>query len=127
MKGGILEWHSKKCIVAVGNEFYQDIITEGQGLSGSCSFLGFETEAEWMVKRTYYRDRYNCNKVWEVVKLNGGYYLRQYICGSQIGRGLRTTKKFIQSLGILDLEVITDFQDSQANDERGQRDVHKRY
>ena len=114
-------------IVAVGNEFYQDIITEGQGLSGSCSFLGFETEAEWMVKRTYYRDRYNCNKVWEVAKLNGGYYLRQYICGSQIGRGLRTTKKFIQSLGILDFEVITDFQDSQANDERSQRDVHKRY
>ena len=48
MKGGILEWHSRMCIVAVGNEFHQDIITEEQGPSGSCSFLGFETEAEWM-------------------------------------------------------------------------------
>lgn len=44
--------------------------------------------------RTYYRDRYNSDKIWEVVKLNGGYYLRQYICGRQTGRGLRTTKKF---------------------------------
>ena len=39
------------------------------------------------VKRTYYKDRYNDNKVWEVVKLSGGYYLRQYICGKQFGRG----------------------------------------
>ena len=39
------------------------------------------------VKRTYYKDRYNDNKVWEVVKLRGGYYLRQYICGKQFGRG----------------------------------------
>ena len=106
MKGGILEWHSKKCIGAVGNEFYQDIITEGQGLSGACSFLGFETEAEWMAKRTYYRDGYNCNKVWEVVKLNGGYYLRQYISGQQMGKGLRTTKKFIQSIGIFEFEKV---------------------
>ena len=58
------------CTVAVGNEFHQDIITEGQGLSGSCSFWGFETEAEWVAKRTYYKDRYNSNKIWEVVKLN---------------------------------------------------------
>lgn len=80
-----------------------------------------------MVKRTYYRDRYNCNKVWEVVKLTGGYYLRQYIWGRQTGKGLRTTKKFIRSLGILDFEVITDFERSQRNDERGIEDVHKRY
>lgn len=58
------------------------------------------------VKRTYYKDRYNDDKVWEVVKLKGGYYLRQYICGEQFGNGLRTTKKFIQSLGILDFETV---------------------
>lgn len=38
-----------------------------------------------MVKRTYYKDRYNDNKVWEVVKLSRGYYLRQYICGKRKG------------------------------------------
>lgn len=63
-----------------------------------------------MAERTYYRDKYNSNKIWEVVKLNGGYYLRQYICGRQTGRGLRTTKKFICSLGILNFKIITKFQ-----------------
>ena len=58
------------------------------------------------VKRTYYKDKYNDNKVWEVAKLKGGYYLRQYICGEQFGNGLRTTKKFIQSLDILDFETV---------------------
>ena len=80
-----------------------------------------------MAERTYYRDKYNKDKVWEVVKLHGGYYLRQYVRGSQAGRGLRTTKKFIQSIGILDFEVVTDFTGSQGNHERGIRDVHKRY
>ncbi|RKJ03153.1 hypothetical protein D7X87_15065 [bacterium D16-54] len=79
------------------------------------------------LQRTYYRDRYNSDKIWEVVKLNGGYYLRQYICGRQTGRGLRTTKKFIRSLGILDFEAVTGFEGSQRNSERSQRDVHKRY
>lgn len=37
------------------------------------------------VRRTYYRDRWNEKKVWEVVKLVGGYYLRQYISGQQVG------------------------------------------
>ena len=58
------------------------------------------------VRRTFYRDKYNDNKVWEVVKLNGGYYLRQYVCGRQYGRGLRTTKRFIQGLGIFEFEEI---------------------
>lgn len=62
------------------------------------------------LQRTYYRDRYNSDKIWEVVKLNGGYYLRQYICGRQTGRWLRTTEKFIRSLGILNFEIITKFQ-----------------
>ena len=36
-----------------------------------------------MVKREWYRDRYNSKKTWEVVKMVGGYYLRQYINGQQ--------------------------------------------
>ena len=64
------------------------------------------------VHRIYYRDKYNSNKVWEVVKLEGGYYLRQYVCGKQIGRGLRTTKRFIKSLGILDFKVIKEKKES---------------
>ena len=40
------------------------------------------------VKRTFYRDRWNDRKVWEVVKLRGGFYLRQYINGKQFGRGI---------------------------------------
>lgn len=58
------------------------------------------------VKRIFYRDRWNENKVWEVAQLAGGYYLRQYVCGKQWGRGLRTTKKFIKSLGILEFEQV---------------------
>lgn len=34
-----------------------------------------------MVKREWYRDRYNSKKTWEVVKMVGGYYLRQYVDG----------------------------------------------
>ena len=34
----------------------------------------------------------------------GAYYLRQYIDGRQVNIGVRTTKKFIKSLGILDFE-----------------------
>ena len=45
-------------------------------------------------------------KVWEVVKLVGGYYLRQYISGQQVGRGVRTTKSFIKSLGVLEFEKV---------------------
>lgn len=58
------------------------------------------------IKRTFYKDRWNQNKVWEVAELIGGYYLRQYICGEQWGRGLKTTKKFIQSIGIFEFEQI---------------------
>ena len=59
-----------------------------------------------MVTRTFYQDRWNTDKTWEVVKLIGGYYLRQYIKGNQFGRGLRTTKKYIQSIGIFDFKKI---------------------
>ena len=58
------------------------------------------------VQRTFYQDRWNKNKVWGVAQLVGGYYLRQYVCGQQWGRGLRTTKKFIKSLGILEFEQV---------------------
>lgn len=34
-----------------------------------------------MVKREWYQDRYNSKKTWEVVKMVGGYYLRQYVDG----------------------------------------------
>ena len=58
------------------------------------------------VQRTFYQDGWNKNKVWEVAKLARGYYLRQYICGKQWGRGVLTTKKFIQSIGIFELERV---------------------
>lgn len=60
------------------------------------------------LQRTYYKDRYNENKVWEEIKLNGGYYLRQYVYDRQIGRGLRTTKNFISDIGIFGFEVTSD-------------------
>lgn len=59
------------------------------------------------VNRTYYQDAYNADKVWEVVDLKGGsYYLRQYIGGKQFGRGLKTTKAYLQDTGILEFERI---------------------
>lgn len=57
-------------------------------------------------KRTFYRDKWNKQKVWEVVALKGGFYLRQYINGKQFGRGIRTTRECIKNIGILDFEVI---------------------
>lgn len=59
-----------------------------------------------MVKREWYRDRYNSKKTWEVVKMVGGYYLRQYVDGRQVNTGLRTTKTFIASIGIFEFERI---------------------
>ena len=52
------------------------------------------------MNRKYYRDKYNTRKTWEVTKMKGAYYLRQYINGRQYGRGLRTTKRFIHEIGI---------------------------
>ena len=57
-------------------------------------------------QRTWYRDRYNDKKIWEVVKLVGGYYLRQYIDGKQFGKGMKTSKKFIANIGIFDFEEV---------------------
>jgi len=50
-------------------------------------------------QRAFYQDRWNPDKTWEVVKLVGGYYLRQYIKGKQFGRGIRTTKNIFRVLG----------------------------
>ncbi len=58
------------------------------------------------VSKKFYRDKWNPNKVWEVARLVGGYYLRQYINGSQFGRGARVTKKHIESIGILNFEEV---------------------
>lgn len=58
------------------------------------------------IKRTFYKDRWNENKVWEVAEMIGGYYLRQYVCGKQQGSGIKTTKKFIRSIGIFDFEQV---------------------
>lgn len=63
-------------------------------------------------KRTFYRDRWNSDKIWEVVKLVGGYYLRQYIKGVQFGRGLRTTKKYIASIGIFGFEELAGIEEA---------------
>lgn len=62
-----------------------------------------------LLRRVYYKDRYNENKLWEVTKLSGGYYLRQYVSGRQIGKGLRTTKKFISDIGIFGFEEVKGF------------------
>lgn len=59
-----------------------------------------------MAQRKFYQDRWNEKKVWEVVRLSGCFYLRQYIEGRQWGRGLRTTKKFIKNIGILDFQEV---------------------
>lgn len=58
------------------------------------------------MKRRYFKDRYNGAKVWEVTKLVGGYYLRQFIAGKQFGSGIKTTKSKIEEIGIFAMEEI---------------------
>lgn len=54
-----------------------------------------------MVKR-FFVDRYNANKIWEVTKLSGGnYYVKQWICGKQYGKGYRMYKRFIDEVGMM--------------------------
>ena len=59
-----------------------------------------------MVKREWYRDRYNSKKTWGGREDGRRYYLRQYINGQQVNTGLRTTKAFIASIGIFEFERI---------------------
>lgn len=49
------------------------------------------------------KDRYNDFKEWEIIKLSGGYYLKQYVKGKQFGRGFRTSKRYIEN--ILDIKI----------------------
>lgn len=58
------------------------------------------------MRREYYKDTWNSDKVWEVTYLVGGFYLRQIVSGRQFGRGLRTTKSFIRSIGIFDMQRL---------------------
>ena len=55
------------------------------------------------MKRIIVQDKYNDIKIWEVTKLSGGFYLKQFIDGKQFGSGIRTTKKWIES--ILEIKV----------------------
>lgn len=51
--------------------------------------------------RTYYKDKYNSNKVWEITKQSGGnYYVKQFINGKQFGKGTRMSKEMIMDLGL---------------------------
>ena len=36
----------------------------------------------------------------------GEEYLRQYISGQQVGRGMKTSKKFIKSIGVFEFEEV---------------------
>ena len=57
--------------------------------------------------RKFFKDRYNANKTWEVVRLSGGnYYVRQYINGKQFGRGSRMHKKLIDEVGMMKGEQL---------------------
>ena len=51
--------------------------------------------------RTYYKDKYNNNKVWEITKQSGGnYYVKQFINGKQFGKGTRMSQEMIKGLGL---------------------------
>ena len=51
--------------------------------------------------RTYYKDKYNSNKVWEITKQSGGnYYVKQFINGKQFGKGTRMSKEMVMDLGL---------------------------
>ena len=52
--------------------------------------------------KTLYQDKYNPQKTWEVTSNSHGFYLRQFI-----GKALKTTREYIKSIGVLDMKVIT--------------------
>lgn len=60
-----------------------------------------------MIKRVNYQDAYNPLKVWQVSHLKGGFYLKQFIAGVQVHGGLRCTKEYIRSIGILSFKQVT--------------------
>lgn len=56
--------------------------------------------------RTLYQDKYNPKKTWEVTSISHGFYLRQYICDKQFGRGLKTSREYLKNIGILDMPIL---------------------
>ncbi|SKA08781.1 hypothetical protein SAMN02745174_02512 [Cetobacterium ceti] len=52
---------------------------------------------ERLSKKIVIQDKYNPIKTWEITKLKGGYYLKQFISGKQFGSGIRTTKKWLEN------------------------------
>ena len=56
--------------------------------------------------RKRYQDPYNKSKIWEVTKLKGGFYLKQFISGKQYGKGIRVTKKKLDELGIANMKEV---------------------
>ncbi len=57
--------------------------------------------------RTLYQDKFNSQKVWEVTSISHGFYLKQFICGKQFGRGLKTSKEYIKSIVIFDMQILS--------------------
>lgn len=60
------------------------------------------------MKSIKFKDKYSAFKEWEIIKLNGGYYLKQYIKGKQFGRGFKTSKKWIEKTLEIELEYNDD-------------------
>ena len=75
-------------------------------ISASREAAFYKEDEKTALQRNYYQDRWNEKKVWEVAKLVGGYYLRQYVSGQQVGRGMKTSKKFIMSIGVFEFEEV---------------------
>lgn len=51
-----------------------------------------------LMQKIVIQDKYNESKKWEIIKISGGYYLKQYISNKQYGKGLRTTKSWIENI-----------------------------
>lgn len=61
-----------------------------------------KSEPPWIL----YQDPYNENKTWQVIKMKGVYYLKQFICGRQYSRGARCTKAWLAHIGIFEMKII---------------------
>ena len=68
--------------------------------------LDCEYEDNHKKDRRYFQDPYNENKIWEVTKLKGGYYLRQYIGHVKFGRGLKVSKDWLNQIGVLNFKEV---------------------
>ncbi|QQV88854.1 hypothetical protein Liucustia_154 [Acinetobacter phage Liucustia] len=59
-----------------------------------------------MIKRDLYQDKYNPRKTWQVNRMKGAKYLKQFIDGVQYGKGIRCNMKFIKQIGIDNFKLI---------------------